>query len=317
MIETKNELAKETIVEHIKNQFKDYLSIKLNLTKVSAPLFVESGTGIQDHLNGIETPVSFMGTDHKYYEVVQSLAKWKRLALLDKGVSENKGIITDMKAIRPSEIRTPIHSLYVDQWDWEKVISKNERNEKTLHNTVKDIYHSIKELEKTLDLRYQSFAPILPKEIQFVHTEELLERYPDLTPKLREKAITEELGAVFIQGIGGELKDGTIHDGRSPDYDDWTTETEPGRKGLNGDIVVWNPVLKDSFELSSMGIRVNPEIMIKQLEIRGCSERKTNFWHGLLLDNKLPQSIGGGIGQSRLAMLFMGTGDIMDVQARY
>ena len=305
-------------IKLIKDFFQVRLAQELGLQRVSAPRFVKRGTGVNDDLSGKEKKVSF---EVKYdpsikAEVVFSLAKWKRMALADYGFKHGEGLYTDMDAIRPDEeVLDELHSIYVDQWDWEKIISKEERHLDFLKLTVRRIYQAMRDTEKIIHKKYPEIKPILPKEITFVHTEYLLEMYPDLTPKEREDKIAEKYGAVFIIGIGGELKDGTIHDERAPDYDDWSTPTADGKKGLCGDILVWYPVLQRAFEISSMGIRVDKESMLRQLEIKDAMERKKLEWHKRLLKGELPLSIGGGIGQSRLCMFFLRKAHIGEVQA--
>ncbi|MDD5135305.1 MAG: aspartate--ammonia ligase [Phycisphaerae bacterium] len=298
----------EKAIKEIKDYFEQTLAWNLNLQRVSAPLFVRKGSGINDDLNGIERKVTFQIKDDNEAEaeVVFSLAKWKRMVLADYGFSPGEGLYTDMNAIRPDEDNLDnIHSIYVDQWDWERVISPQQRNLDFLNDIVRKIYNAVCETEKHLCKLYPEIKSILPKDIQFIHTEELLEMYPDLDPRQREDKITKEYGAVFVIGIGGQLADGSIHDGRAPDYDDWTTPTINGRKGLNGDIFLWYPALNRAFEISSMGIRVDKEAMLKQLEIRNASERTKFDWHKRLIDGRLPLSIGGGIGQSRLCMFLL------------
>lgn len=310
-------LALERAVELVKTEFSSQLSRHLNLYKVTAPMFVKRGTGINDDLNGTERAVSFSAPalGGCTVEVVHSLAKWKRMKLAQLGLQPGEGIITDMRAIRADEELSPLHSLYVDQWDWEKVIATEDRKLDTLKATVRSIYAAIKATAETLRSEVSVQVPQLPAEITFVHTEELQAKYPDLSPKQREDKITEALGAVFIIGIGGAIAGGEPHDGRAPDYDDWTTPTEQGFKGLNGDILVWNSVLGRAFELSSMGIRVDAAAMKRQLEIAGCPERSTLGFHAALLAGKLPQTLGGGIGQSRMCMFLLGRKHIGEVQA--
>ena len=298
----------EKAIKEIKDYFEQTLAWNLNLQRVSAPLFVRKGSGINDDLNGIERKVTFQIRDDGNCdaEVVFSLAKWKRMVLADYKFQPNEGLYTDMNAIRPDEESLDnIHSIYVDQWDWERVITAEQRNLEYLKNIVRTIYNVLRETENHVRGLYPQIKPILPEKIHFVHTEELLEMYPDLTPKQREDKIAKEYGAVFIIGIGGHLADGTIHDGRAPDYDDWVTPTTDGKKGLNGDIFLWYPVLNRGFEISSMGIRVDRTAMLKQLEIRNALGRKDFDWHKKLLDGHLPLSIGGGIGQSRLCMFLL------------
>jgi aspartate--ammonia ligase len=275
------------------------------------------GTGINDDLNGIERPVAFpvKELDDRVAEIVQSLAKWKRMALADLEIDPGYGIYTDMNAIRPDEELTNIHSLYVDQWDWEKIIVTDERNLDFLKKVVRKIYTVLLRAEFHVYENYPQIKPILPEEITFIHTEELEAKYPNLSSKDRENAIAKEFGAVFIIGIGGELPSGKIHDGRAPDYDDWTTETVNGYKGLNGDIVIWNPVLQSSFEISSMGIRVDKEVLLHQLKLTNTENRKELLWHKRLLNDEFPLSIGGGIGQSRICMYFLRKAHIGEIQS--
>ncbi len=305
----------ERAIRVIKEFFQINLAESLNLLRVSAPLFVMSGTGINDDLNGIEKPISFavkaIGSGRA--EIVQSLAKWKRMALADYGFKPGEGLYTDMNAIRPDEVLDDIHSVYVDQWDWERVMAGEERNLAFLRGIVERIYSVICRTEQHVCEKYPQIKPCLPPKIEFVHTEELERRWPDLTPRERENQIAREAKAVFIAGIGSSLANGKPHDGRAPDYDDWSTPTENGC-GLNGDIFVWNPALNRGFELSSMGIRVNPEAMKRQLEIARCPERAGLLFHKRLLGGELPQTIGGGIGQSRLCMFFLRKRHVGEVQ---
>ncbi|MDR2956162.1 MAG: aspartate--ammonia ligase [Prevotella sp.] len=304
-------------IKQIKTFFQRNLSSELRLRRVTAPLFVLKGMGINDDLNGIERPVSFPIKDigDERAEIVHSLAKWKRLTLADYHISEDFGIYTDMNAIRADEELGNLHSLYVDQWDWEMVMSPDKRNIAFLKDIVKRIYASLLRTEYLVYELFPEIKPILPCNITFIHSEELLQKYPDLTEKERENKIAEEYGAVFIIGIGGNLSNGEPHDGRAPDYDDWTTPTEDGHRGLNGDLIVWNPVLGRAMELSSMGIRVNKEVLLEQLKISGQESRKELFFHKRLLSGELPQSIGGGIGQSRLCMFYLRKGHIGEIQA--
>ena len=298
----------EKAIKEIKDYFEQALARNLNLQRVSAPLFVRKGSGVNDDLNGVERKVTFQIRDDNDAdaEVVFSLAKWKRMVLADYGFGAGEGLYTDMNAIRPDEESLDnLHSLYVDQWDWERVIAPQERNLDFLKSIVRKIYDAVRETEKRIGSLYTQIKPCLPKDIQFVHTEELLKMYPDLPPRQREDKISEKYGAVFVIGIGGELADGSIHDGRAPDYDDWISPTSQGKKGLNGDMFLWYPVLKRGFEISSMGIRVDKEAMLKQLEIRNVLERRNFAWHKRLLNDELPLSIGGGIGQSRLCMFML------------
>lgn len=307
----------ERAIKLTKDFFQTNLAFELDLVRVTAPLFIQGGTGINDDLNGIERPVIFSvnAMNGSNAEIVQSLAKWKRMMLGDLGFDVHEGLYTDMNAIRPSEVLDNTHSLYVDQWDWEKVIVEKDRNLEYLKATVRKIYDVIRRTEKYICYEYPDLKPYLPEEIQFIHAEELEERFPDATPKEREYHICKEFGAVFIIGIGGPLKNSDFHDGRAPDYDDWITPTTNGYKGLNGDIFVYNKVLDSAFELSSMGIRVSPESLLKQLEIRDAVERKELYFHQRLLNNELPFSIGGGIGQSRLSMLYLQKAHIGEIQA--
>jgi len=298
----------EKAIKEIKDFFEHTLAWNLNLQRVSAPLFVRKGSGINDDLNGIERKVTFQIRDDgdSNAEVVFSLAKWKRMVLADYGFKPNEGLYTDMNAIRPDEESLDnIHSIYVDQWDWERVITPEQRNLEFLKNIVRTIYNVVRETENHVRSLYPEIKPILPDEIQFVHTEELLEMYPTLTPRQREDKVAKEYGAVFVIGIGGHLADDSIHDGRAPDYDDWVTPTTDGKRGLNGDILLWYPLLNRAFEISSMGIRVDRDAMLKQLEIRNELRRKDFDWHKRLLNGNLPLSIGGGIGQSRLCMFLL------------
>lgn len=307
----------ERAIKMIKDFFQENLSSELKLRRVTAPLFVQRGTGINDDLNGIERPVSFPVKDMEGVtaEIVHSLAKWKRMMLADYEIANGYGIYTDMNALRPDEELDNLHSIYVDQWDWEKIIMKEERTLDTLKDVVNRIYSVMKRTEFIVYENHPSIVPELPEEIHFVHTEELEAAYPDLSPKDREDKIAQEHGAVFIIGIGHDLASGKPHDGRAPDYDDWSTETANGYKGLNGDIIVWNPILERAFELSSMGIRVDQEALLRQLKIQGKEERKELFFHKRLLSGEFPESIGGGIGQSRLCMYFLRKAHIGEVQA--
>jgi len=307
----------ERAIKFLKDHFERALARRLDLHRITAPLFVRADSGVQDNLNGVERPIQFRvtGDGDAECEIVQSLAKWKRLALYKYGFRTGQGVYTDMNAIRPDEAELDnLHSIYVDQWDWERVIDPEDRNLDYLKAVVRDIYAAIKDTEAELAGSFASLEPFLPDDIAFVHTEDLAREHPGATQWDREAGACKQHGAVFLIGIGGELPDGTIHDGRAPDYDDWTTPTGPGTKGLNGDIFVWNPVLQVPFELSSMGIRVDAETMLKQLEVRGCTGRKDLPWHRLLLEGKLPQSVGGGIGQSRLCMLLLRRAHIGEVQ---
>lgn len=307
----------ELAIKLVKDAFQQNLSSELKLLRITAPLFVLKGTGINDDLNGVERKVSFpiKGIGDREAEIVNSLAKWKRIALANLNIAEGFGIYTDMNAIRPDEEMDNLHSLYVDQWDWELVISRESRNLEYLKSIVRRIYEVIKRTEFVVYENYSMIKPILPDEIKFIHSEELLKMYPDLLPRERETAYVKEHGAIFVIGIGGRLADGEKHDGRAPDYDDWITPTRNGYRGLNGDIILWNPVLETTFEISSMGIRVNKETLAEQLELTGNEERKKLEFHKKLLNGQLPQSIGGGIGQSRLCMFYLRKAHIGEVQA--
>jgi aspartate--ammonia ligase len=308
----------ERAIKFIKDYFQDHLAAALNLQRVSAPLFLREGSGVNDDLNGVEAKAAFRIKDDggSVAECLFSLAKWKRMVLADYGFGPGEGLYTDMNAIRPDEeCLDNLHSIYVDQWDWERAITEDERHLDFLKQIVRGIYTVLKETEEAVDERYRHIRPMLPDEITFVHAEELLERWPDLGPRQREDKITEEKGAVFVIGIGGALQDGSIHDGRAPDYDDWITPTGNGHRGLNGDILLWYPLLNRAFEISSMGIRVNTEALRQQLEIRGATERLAYEWHKRLVAGELPLSIGGGIGQSRLCMYFLRKLHIGEVHA--
>ena len=307
----------EQAIKQIKDFFQENLSTELRLSRVTAPLFVLKGLGINDDLNGVERPVTFPIKDlgDAKAEVVHSLAKWKRLTLAEYHIEPGYGIYTDMNAIRADEELDNLHSLYVDQWDWEAVITQEERTLSYLKNVVERIYAAILRTEYLTCETYKEIKPFLPRKIHFIHSEELLQMYPNLSPKEREDAICKKYGAVFIIGIGGKLSDGKKHDGRAPDYDDWSTVVEDGRAGLNGDILIWYPVLERSFELSSMGIRVDPEALLRQLKLEGKEDRKQLFFHRQLLDGRLPLSIGGGIGQSRLCMVMLHKAHIGEIQA--
>lgn len=307
----------ENAIKLVKDTFEHNISSELQLRRITAPIFVLKGTGINDDLNGVEQKVTFQIRDisSQEAEIVNSLAKWKRMALANLKINPGYGIYTDMNAIRPDEEMDNIHSIYVDQWDWEQVVTVKQRNLDFLKSTVGKIYEAIKRTEYTICDAYPQIQPSLPKEITFFHSEELLQKYPKLSPKEREKIITKKYGAVFIIGIGGALSDGNKHDGRAPDYDDWVTPAINGFKGLNGDIMIWYPVLNIALELSSMGIRVNKDSLLKQLKITDSEDRKDLLFHRKLLNDELPLSIGGGIGQSRLCMLFLRKAHIGEVQS--
>ena len=304
-------------IKQIKDFFQQNLSSELRLRRVTAPLFVLKGMGINDDLNGVERAVSFpiKDMDDQRAEIVHSLAKWKRLTLADYNIPEGFGIYTDMNAIRADEELGNLHSLYVDQWDWEMVMPDGDRNIEFLKDIVKRIYAAMVRTEYSVYEMFPAITPILSKEIKFIHAEELLAKYPTLSAKEREDSIAKEYGAVFIMGIGGNLSNGEPHDGRAPDYDDWSSISAEGCKGLNGDLIVWNPVLDRAMELSSMGIRVNKETLLNQLQISGQEARKELYFHKRLLDGNLPQSVGGGIGQSRLCMFYLRKGHIGEIQA--
>lgn len=307
----------EKAIKLVKDFFELNLSSELQVRRVTAPLFVLKGTGVNDDLNGTENKVSFAIKDMngQVAEVVNSLAKWKRMMLADYSIPCGYGIYTDMNAIRPDEVLDNIHSLYVDQWDWERNMDASERNLEFLKFIVRKIFNVLKRTEYLVYESYPQITPILPNEITFVHTEELLEMYPGLTVKEREHEFTKKHGAIFIIGIGNKLKNGEPHDGRAPDYDDWTTESVNGYKGLNGDIVIWNPILESAFEISSMGIRVNKDALLKQLEISGTTNRTEFMFHKRLIKGELPQSIGGGLGQSRICMYFLRKAHIGEIQS--
>ena len=304
-------------IKLVKDFFQQNLSTELRLQRVTAPLFVLKGLGINDDLNGTERPVTFPILDlgDAKAEVVHSLAKWKRLTLAEYEIEPGYGIYTDMNAIRADEELDNLHSLYVDQWDWEAVITNEERTVSHLKNVVERIYAAILRTEYLACETYPQLKAFLPRQIHFIHSEELLQMYPDLTPKEREDAICRKWGAVFSIGLGGRLSAGKKHAGRAPAYEDWTTMGENGRAGLNGDILIWYPILNRSFELSSMGIRVDKEALLRQLALEGKEDRKELYFHRQLLDGKLPLSIGGGIGQSRLCMVLLHKAPIGDSQA--
>ena len=304
-------------IKLIKDFFQQNLSTELRLSRVTAPLFVMKGLGINDDLNGVERAVSFPIKDlgDAQAEVVHSLAKWKRLTLAEYQIEPGYGIYTDMNAIRADEELDNLHSLYVDQWDWEAVITKDQRTIDFLEDVVRRIYAALLRTEYLTCESYPNIKPFLPQKIHFIHSQDLLNMYPDLTPKQREDAICKKYGAVFIEGIGGKLSNGEKHDGRAPDYDDWSTVDENGKTGLNGDILIWYPVLERSFELSSMGIRVDREALLRQLKSEGKEDREELFFHKKLLNGELPLSIGGGIGQSRLCMILLHKAHIGEIQA--
>ena len=295
-------------IKHVKDHFERQLAKQLNLNRVSAPLFVRPESGLNDNLNGVERPVKFgiKEQNEAEVEIVHSLAKWKRFALKQYGFSYGEGLYTDMNAIRRDEITDNIHSVFVDQWDWEKIILKDERNEETLKSVVRSVYQALKETEHYMADKYEYIEEILPDTISFVTTQELENMYPEDTPKERERKIAKQKGAVFIMQIGGTLASGQRHDGRAPDYDDWN---------LNGDIIVYYPILDIGLELSSMGIRVDEETLMRQLELAGCPERAGLPFQKALLNRELPYTVGGGIGQSRICMFFLRKAHIGEVQS--
>ncbi len=294
-------------IKKVKDFFERDLAIQLDLTRVTAPLFVRRDTGLNDTLNGVERPVGFdiRGIDGDC-EIVHSLAKWKRYALKEYGFACGEGLYTDMNAIRRDEETDNLHSVFVDQWDWERIITKEERTEETLKSTVRKIYAALRHTEKYIADDYAFASRLLPEQITFVTTQELEDRYPALPPKERELAAVREHGAIFLMQIGGALRSGKPHDGRAPDYDDWT---------LNGDIIVYYELLDTALELSSMGIRVDEAALLRQLEERGCPERASLPFHRALLQGELPYTVGGGIGQSRICMFFLHKAHIGEVQS--
>lgn len=307
----------EVAIKDIKVAFQEKLGSALNLRRVTAPLFVLSGTGLNDDLNGVEHPVSFnikcMGD--RPAEVVHSLAKWKRTKLGAYDIAPGYGLYTDMNAIRTAEELDNLHSLYVDQWDWEQTITDEDRNLDYLKATVEKIYTAVREVEQMIYRQFPHITPQLPEKITFIHAEELLRMYPDLDSKGREAAAAKKYGAIFLIGIGAALSNGEPHDGRAPDYDDWITPNSDGYTGLNGDMIFWNPILKCPFELSSMGIRVDPDSLRKQLALRNAEDRLKYKFHSMLINGELPASIGGGIGQSRLCMYLLQKAHVGEVQA--
>ena len=298
----------EKAIKAVKDMFQNNLSAQLALLRVTAPMVVLSGTGLNDDLNGVERPVNFpiKDMDERRAEVVHSLAKWKRVKLAEMGVQPGRGIYTDMNALRPDEELDNIHSIYVDQWDWEKVIRREDRTIDFLKKTVRRIYEAIKVTENKLYVEFPQIEPELPEDIFFITSQELLDLYPALNAKQREDAITEKYKAVFIIGIGGALSDGSKHDGRAADYDDWD---------LNGDLLLWNNVLERAFEVSSMGIRVDEKSLVKQLKAKGEEYKLPLMYHKKLLAGELPLTIGGGIGQSRLCMFLLRKAHIGEIQS--
>ncbi len=297
----------QAAIKTVKDFFQQTLAEQLNLLRVTAPLFVTPESGLNDNLNGVERPVSFgvLEQDDRIIEVVHSLAKWKRYALKQYGFAMGEGLYTDMNAIRRDETTDNIHSIYVDQWDWEKIIAKEDRNVETLKDTVRKIYKTLKKTEKNMAIRYDYIEEILPKDIFFITTQELEDLYPGLSSKEKEYRITKEKGAVFLMQIGDKISTGEPHDGRAPDYDDWS---------LNGDILVYYPVLDIALELSSMGIRVDEDALLRQLDAAGCPDRAKLPFQKAILDQQLPYTIGGGIGQSRICMFFLRKAHIGEIQ---
>lgn len=298
----------ECAIKKVKDFFEKDLSVQLNLTRVSAPLFVTPDSGLNDDLNGVERPVRFDLHSGEDLEIVHSLAKWKRFALGMYGFEVGEGLYTDMNAIRRDEETDNIHSMFVDQWDWEKIITHEQRTRQTLHEAVECIYNTLHHTENYIVNEYSFIGKLLPEKITFITSQELENRWPEKTPKEREYVAAKEYGAIFLEQIGGKLKSGSIHDGRAPDYDDWT---------LNGDIIVYYPILDIALELSSMGIRVDEDALRRQLAERGCTEREKMPFHKALLDGKLPYTIGGGIGQSRMCMFFLRKAHIGEVQSSH
>ncbi|MGN1048673.1 MAG: aspartate--ammonia ligase [Eubacteriales bacterium] len=298
----------EHAIKKIKDFFERNLAIELNLTRVSAPIFVDAESGLNDTLNGVERPVDFSVFSGERFEIVHSLAKWKRMALKLYDFKVGEGLYTDMNAIRRDEDTDNIHSIFVDQWDWEKIITKEERCEETLRKAVRNIYSAVRHTENFIVDDYNFIESLLPEEVTFVTTQELEDRYPSLTPKEREYKAVREYGAIFLEQIGGKLRSGQIHDGRAPDYDDWS---------LNGDLIVYYPVLDIALELSSMGIRVDEKALRAQLAERGCTEREALPFHRALLAGELPYTMGGGIGQSRICMFFLRKAHIGEVQSSF
>ena len=307
----------EKAIKAVKDMFQDNLSAQLALLRVTAPMVVLSGTGLNDDLNGIERPVNFpiKDMDEQRAEVVHSLAKWKRIKLAQMNVQPGRGIYTDMNALRPDEELDNIHSIYVDQWDWERVITKEQRSLDYLKKIVRRIYEAIKVTENKLYVEFPQIEPMLPEDIFFIHSEDLLKKYPEMSSKERENAIVKEHKAVFIIGIGGKLSNGESHDGRAADYDDWSTLNEDGYEGLNGDLLLWNPVLESAFEVSSMGIRVDEQALERQLALKGEEWKSGLMYHRMLLSGELPYTIGGGIGQSRLCMVLLRKAHIGEIQS--
>lgn len=307
----------ELAIKKIKDFFLSSISTELRLRRVTAPLFVLKGLGMNDDLSGVERPVTFPIKDmgDAKAEVVHSLAKWKRVTLAEYHVAPGYGIITDMNAIRADESMGNLHSLYVDQWDWERVMTADQRHTEYLKKIVRRIYSAILRTEFYICETYPQLKPFLSEDVHFIHAEELLQRYPGMSAKERENAICKEYGTVFIMGIGGRLSNGEPHDMRAPDYDDYSTESENGLAGLNGDLLVWYPPLERAIELSSMGIRVDQAALLRQLQESGKEHRKELYFHKRLLNGTLPLTIGGGIGQSRLCMVLLQKAHIGETQS--
>ncbi len=314
----------EQAIDLLKNAFQKELANRLRLRRVTAPLFVLSGTGLNDDLNGIERAVTFpiRCMNEQRAEVVHALAKGKRMTLGVYKIPPGYGLYTDMNAIRADEDLDQLHSLYVDQWDWERTIREEDRSLPFLQQIVREIYDVLKMMEENVYREFHHITPALPSEIEFIHAEDLLREFPDLSAKERENAVTKKYGAVFLIGIGATLSNGEKHDSRAPDYDDWSTETfwdfpsvKPYYYGLNGDLLVWNPIMETALELSSMGLRVDKPALLRQLEICGCPERKSLMFHNALLEDRIPLSIGGGIGQSRVCMYLLRCAHVGEVQA--
>jgi len=312
-----NQKQTEKAIKFVKDTFERELSGELKLSRVTSPLFVPKGSGINDDLNGIERPVRFEigNLNDRVMEIVHSLAKWKRMALADYDFQPKTGLYTDMNAIRPDDLMDAIHSLYVDQWDWELVMADDERNLDFLKKIVSKVYEALKRTQFLVSEQFPSNYPILPEEIVFIHSEDAQKEFPNLSPEEREKVLAKKYGAIFMIGIGNKLADGVKHGGRAPDYDDWSTPTDDIHNGLNGDIIVWDYVREDSLELSSMGIRVDNETLNRQLALENAEDRKELYWHKRLLNNEFPQTIGGGIGQSRICMFILNKAHIGEVQA--
>lgn len=307
----------EIAIQELKNFVQQRLFDDLNLRRVTAPLFVAAGTGLNDDLSGVEKPVSFPvgALGGRRVEIVQSLAKWKRVKLAEYDIAPGYGIYTDMNAVRPDEELDNLHSLYVDQWDWERVITPSQRTAAFLKEIVEKIYNIIRDAEQMVYKQFPHIVPTLPESIKFIRAQELLDMYPRLSAKEREAEAARRFGAVFIMGIGAPLSDGQPHDHRAPDYDDWSSADENGEIGLNGDIIVWDTVLECPLELSSMGIRTDADALRRQLAASGCEDRLNLWYHTQLLEGHLPLSIGGGIGQSRLSMFLLQKAHIGEVQA--